>query len=240
VSTSPHLGADTADDLQQPAKSLGWKDRLRRALNFGAPGGASSTPSPTRGRLRGASAPGEAETAQREGAPGQKAGAEGGPDPEELHAVQRDILTTVRSNEPTADGAEQSPEPTIRRFTGDKRVERVGPLRFTPEERVRLQISATAHGYRGESGFAADVTLAFIDGQFFVDLPLAEERRKTHIFRAQLLRALNRIGHNVNQIARALNGGYEPSADIRHTLDELHHLLAQIAEAFRQPADQEA
>jgi hypothetical protein len=169
-------------------------------------------------------------------------GADGGPDPDELRAVKRDILSAVRQHEPDADDDrdEHDPELAIRRFTGDKRVERVGPLRFTPDERARLQTAAVANGYRGESGFAADVTLAFIDGQFFVDLPLAEERRKTHHFRAQLLRALNRIGHNVNQIARALNGGYEPSADIRHTFAELHHLLTEIAEALRQPADQEA
>ncbi|MFG2845816.1 plasmid mobilization relaxosome protein MobC [Kitasatospora sp. NPDC048296] len=47
------------------------------------------------------------------------------------------------------------------------------------------------------------------------------------------------IASNVNQIARALNGGYEPPMDIRHTLDELHDLLTQIAEALRQPANQE-
>ncbi|WP_333482357.1 MobC family plasmid mobilization relaxosome protein [Streptomyces sp. RPT161] len=54
------------------------------------------------------------------------------------------------------------------------------------------------------------------------------------------MRQLNGIANNINQIARALNGGYEPAADIRHTVDELHHLLTQIAEALRQPADQEA
>ena len=45
------------------------------------------------------------------------------------------------------------------------------------------------------------------------------------MFRAQVLRALNRIGNNVNQIARALNSDYTPP-DIRERLDELHHLLA--------------
>jgi hypothetical protein len=172
----------------------------------------------------------------------------GGPDPDTLHAVQRDTLAAVRPTETatsaTADDAAgepvvQSVQPAVRRFTGAKRTARVGPLRFTPGERERLHTSAAAHGYWGESGFAADVTLAFIDGRFFVDLPLAEERRQTHVFRAQALRHLNRIGHNVNQIARAFNGAYEPPADFRHTLDDLHHLLTQMAEALRQPADQE-
>nr|WP_237555218.1 plasmid mobilization relaxosome protein MobC [Streptomyces sp. SID4948] len=56
------------------------------------------------------------------------------------------------------------------------------------------------------------------------------------MFRAQVLRALNRIGVNINQIARALNSASTPP-DIRERLDELHHLLTTIAEALRQPTD---
>jgi len=237
---------NTADEPSLLTKSPKLAARLRRAFGKRAPGGASSPPSPTRGRTGGFSAPGVAEESRREGAPGQGVGAEGGPDPDTLHAVQRDTLAAVRPSETAApaddaagEPAVKSAQPAIRRFTGSKRTARVGPLRFTPGERERLHTSAAAHGYWGESGFAADVTLAFIDGRFFVDLPLAEERRHTHVFRAQALRHLNRIGHNVNQIARAFNGAYEPPTDFRHTLDELHHLLTQIAEALRQPTDQE-
>ncbi|MFI6152161.1 MobC family plasmid mobilization relaxosome protein [Kitasatospora sp. NPDC051170] len=191
-----------------------------------------------------------AEKAQREGAPGQEVGAEVGPDPDELLDVQRDILADVHPSKPTANTVPtadampsippvQGAQLANRRFTGVKRMERVGPLQFKPDEHPRLQASAAANGYRSLSGFAADVILAFIDGRFFINLPLAEERRQTHIFRTQVLRALNRIGHNVNQVARALNGGYEPPVDVRQTLDELHHLLTQIADALRQPVDQE-
>lgn len=56
------------------------------------------------------------------------------------------------------------------------------------------------------------------------------------MFRAQVLRALNRTGVNVNQIARALNSDYTPP-DIRQRLDELHRLLTLIADALRQPTD---
>lgn len=242
----PTNGSDAS--AEEAAKSLTLKGLWRRAFGSSAPGGASSTPSPTRGRTRGVSAPGVAEKAQREGAQGQKARTEGGPDLDTLHAVQRDTLAPVRPGETAApatadeavgEPAVQSAQPAVRRFTGAKRTARVGPLRFTPDERERLHTSAAAHGYWGDSGFAADVTLAFIDGRFFVDLPLAEERRRTHVFRVQVLRHLNRIGHNVNQIARAFNGAYEPPSDFPQTLDELHHLLEQIAEALRQSADQE-
>ncbi|WP_435602589.1 plasmid mobilization relaxosome protein MobC [Streptomyces sp. bgisy130] len=50
------------------------------------------------------------------------------------------------------------------------------------------------------------------------------------------MRQLNRIGVNINQIARALNSDLTPP-DIRLRLDELHHLLELIAQALRQPAD---
>jgi hypothetical protein len=170
-----------------------------------------------------------AETAQREGAQGQEVGA--APDLDTLHATQRTVLNPA-SAEPAAHGV----QPTIRRFTGDKRAVRVGPLRFTPDEHDRLREAAAEHGYKGESGFAADIVLAFVAGRFTANLPLSEERRRTHVFRAQVLRALSRIGNNVNQIARALNSDHTPP-DIREHLAELQRLLVTIAEALRQPAD---
>ncbi len=190
-----------------------------------------------------------AEEAQREGAPGREAEAASTLDPDKLQALQHDILAAARANDAddsTSDDSDevrepvlQSVQPALRRYTGTKRTERVGPLRFTPEELERLHTAAAAHGYWGTSGFSADVTLAFIDGQFFVDLPLAEERRHTHLFRARVLRHLNKIGHNVNQIARAFNGAYQPHPEFREQLDELRALLTQIAEALRPSADTE-
>ncbi|WP_326803137.1 MobC family plasmid mobilization relaxosome protein [Streptomyces sp. NBC_01788] len=172
-----------------------------------------------------------AEGAQRQGAPGRGLGAEGSPEPDELHAAQRAVLRPV-----PADAGDPRAQPTIRRFTGDKRVERVGPLRFLGEERVRVQEAATEHGYKGESGFAADVVLAFVDGRFTANLPLSEDRRRTHEFRTRVLRHLNRIGVNINQIARALNSDLAPP-DIRRNLAELQRLLELIAEALSEPAD---
>ncbi|MEV6500783.1 MobC family plasmid mobilization relaxosome protein [Streptomyces prunicolor] len=180
-----------------------------------------------------------AEPAQRQGAPDQEVGAEGGSDPDTLHTVQREVLHSVRVAETAADEpAVQSVQPTIRRFTGTKRVVRVGPLRFTGDEHTQLQEAAAEHGYKGDSGFAADIVLAFAAGRFTANLPLSEDRRRTHIFRAQVLRQLNRIGVNVNQIARALNSDHTPP-DIRQRLTELHDLLELIAEALRQPVDPE-
>ncbi|MEU2464396.1 MobC family plasmid mobilization relaxosome protein [Streptomyces sp. NPDC012486] len=178
-----------------------------------------------------------AETDRRLGAPGREVGAEDGPDPDKLHATQQAILRPTRTEAPTvSESAVQSVQPTIRRFTGDARLERVGPLRFTDDERTSLREAAAEHGYKGASGFAADVVLAFVDGRFTANLPLSEDRRRTHMFRAQVLRALNRTGVNVNQIARALNSDLTPP-DIRQRLDELQRLLTLIAEALRRPTD---
>jgi hypothetical protein len=178
-----------------------------------------------------------AETGQRQGAPDQLAVAEDGPDPDTLHTAQQAILHPTRTDTAAvSEHSVQSVQPTIRRFTGDKRTKRVGPLRFTDDEHAGLREAAAEHGYKGESGFAADIVLAFINGRFTANLPLAEDRRRTHMFRSQVLRALNRTGVNVNQIARALNSDYTPP-DIRQRLDELHHLLTLIAETLRRPTD---
>ena len=233
---------NTSDEPLPLAKSPTLKERWRRAFGRAAPGGASSTPSPTHSRSSGVSAPGVAEEARRQGAPGQDVGTEGSPDEDMLHTVQRETLRPVRATD-TAESVGGEPvvksvQPTIRRFTGDKRKERVGPLRFTTDQLALLQEATAEHGYKGEGGFAADVVVAFITGRFTANLPLSEDRRRTHHFRAQVLRQLNRIGVNVNQIARALNSDHTPP-DIRQRLTELHDLLELIAEALRQPVEPE-
>lgn len=236
MANDPHHAENNPDEPITLTKSPTLKGRLRRAFGRAAPGGASSTPSPTHGRSSGISAPGVAETAQRQGAPDREVGAEIGPDQDELRTVQQQIHPPPTA-EPTAGERDvQSIQPAIRRFTGTKRTVRVGPLRFTADEHAALQEAAAEHGYKGESGFAADIVLAFVTGRFTANLPLSEDRRRTHMFRAQVLRELNRIGVNVNQIARALNSDFTPP-DIRQRLDELHHLLALIAEALRRPTD---
>ncbi|MFJ4972435.1 MobC family plasmid mobilization relaxosome protein [Streptomyces sp. NPDC088755] len=110
-------------------------------------------------------------------------------------------------------------------------------MRFTHDEHAALHEAAAEHGYKGDAGLAADIVLAFLDGRCTTNLPLSEDRRRTHMFRAQTLRALNRIGSNINQIARALNSDLT-SPDLRERLDELLHLLRVIAEALHEPADQ--
>ena len=179
-----------------------------------------------------------AETAQRQGAPGAGGRCRGRPRP------------GPPPRRPTPDTS-----PCTRRRDGGRRASRQEraahdpPLHRRQARRTRRPAAlptatsapasrtlAAEHGYKGESGFAADIVLAFLTGRFTANLPLSEDRRRTHVFRAQVLRQLNRIGVNINQIARALNSDLTPP-DIRHRLDELHHLLDLIAAALRQPAE---
>ncbi|MBT3153108.1 MobC family plasmid mobilization relaxosome protein [Streptomyces sp. CHD11] len=231
-----HPPEDTDAETPGSSHSPTLLGRLRRAFGRTAPGGASSTPSPTQGRSSGVSAPGAAETARHQGAPNREVEAEGGRDLDTLHTAQREILRPIRDATTAAgEPVVKSVQPTIRRFTGDKRDQRIGPLRFTVDELSALEVATAEHGYKGEGGFAADVVVAFISGRFTANLPLSEDRRRTQHFRAQVLRQLNRIGVNINQIARALNSDLTPP-DIRQHLVELQMLLELIAETLRDPA----
>lgn len=87
----------TPDDPLPQVKSPTLLGRLRQAFGRAAPGGASSTPSPTHGRTSGVSAPGVAETDRRQRAPDQGVGAEGGSDLDTLHSVQQAVLRPVDS-----------------------------------------------------------------------------------------------------------------------------------------------
>ncbi|NYI05555.1 MobC family plasmid mobilization relaxosome protein [Allostreptomyces psammosilenae] len=126
----------------------------------------------------------------------------------------------------------------IRRWNGEKRSERITG-RYTARERAELEEAAASHGYEGSvSGFIADIALAFTAGLFTVTLPLSNERRALQEFRAQVLRALNRIGNNVNQIARAHNMGDHPT-HTQAVLEDLRRLLEDIAEALCHPTERE-
>ena len=100
MTRDPHHADHHSDELPSLAKSSTLLGRLRSAFGRAAPGGASSTPSPTQGRSSGISAPGVAETARRQGAPDREVGTEGGRDPDELHAVQQQILRPAPPAEP--------------------------------------------------------------------------------------------------------------------------------------------
>ncbi|WP_145905420.1 plasmid mobilization relaxosome protein MobC [Kitasatospora viridis] len=206
-----------------------------------------------------------ADEARREGAPDQ-AKALG---PDELNALQLDILTRVRADqphtEPTTDaedetaraaflhestaaldvpqlpapsGAQPMPKGKIRKHTGTRRKAKVGPVGYTPQEHAELLDAADRHGYgKTISGYVGDISLAFIRGEFTVDLPLHTERLALQQFRAGVLHQINRIGNNINQLVHVLHRDDRVEPDIGERLERLERLLTAIARALLIPTD---
>ncbi|MER7751087.1 MobC family plasmid mobilization relaxosome protein [Kitasatospora sp. NPDC097643] len=215
-----------------------------------------------------------AEEARREGAPDQEVQAEGGLDPENLDALQRDILARVRADQPSTEtpvavaddesvraaraaflhentaaldvpklnapeGAQPMPQGKIRPHTGTRRTERVGPVGFTEAELVELKDAAARHGYKDTiSGYLGDIALAFIRGEFTVDLPLHTDRLALQEFRAEVLHQIGRIGNNINQMVHVLHRDDRVEPDIGERLQRLEELLTDIARALLIPTPQ--
>ncbi|MEE1786882.1 plasmid mobilization relaxosome protein MobC [Streptomyces sp. SP17BM10] len=207
-----------------------------------------------------------AEEARREGAPGQAVAL--GPD--ELDALQLDILARARADQNAAptpaatddesvraaraaflhentaaldvpklnapDGAQPMPTGKIRKPTGTRRTERVGPVGFTEAELIELKDAAERHGYKDTiSGYLGDIALAFIRGEFTVDLPLHTDRLALQEFRAEIRAEINAIGNNINQMVHVLHRDDRLEPDSRDRLIRLENLLLAIAEALLIP-----
>lgn len=255
---------------EQDAKAGKLISRLLRAFGNSAPGGASCTQSPTLRAGLGSSAPGVAEEARREGAPGWEGPAVGGLDPDKLNALQLDVLARVRADQPSTEtpdavdgesvraardaflhantaaldvpklnapeGAQPMPKGKIRKFNGKRRRKRVGPVGFTEPEYAELLDAADLHGYGDTiSGYLADIALAFIRGEFTVDLPLHTDRLALQEFRAEIRQEVNAIGNNINQMVHVLHRDDRLVPDSRERLIRLEHLLLTIAEALLVP-----
>ncbi|MEU6967468.1 plasmid mobilization relaxosome protein MobC [Kitasatospora aureofaciens] len=134
------------------------------------------------------------------------------------------------------DGAQPMPNGKIRKPTGTRRTERVGPVGFTEAELIELKDAAERHGYKDTiSGYLGDIALAFIRGEFTVDLPLHADRLALQEFRAEILREINAVGNNINQMVHVLHRDDRIEPDIRERLDQLWRLLTAIAEALLIP-----
>ncbi|MGA5817201.1 plasmid mobilization relaxosome protein MobC [Kitasatospora sp. NPDC094028] len=205
-----------------------------------------------------------AEEARREGAPGQEAPAEGGLDPDQLNTLQRDILARVRTDQPTdnaesmraasaaflhentaaldvpklnaPEGAQPMPKGKIRKSNGTRRTKKVGPVGYTRPEHAELLDAADRHGYGNTiSGYVGDISLAFIRGEFTVDLPLHTDRLALQQFRAEVRQEINAVGNNINQMVHVLHRDDRLEPDSRERLIRLEDLLRDIAEALLIP-----
>jgi len=128
------------------------------------------------------------------------------------------------------------PNSKIRKFTGTRRRMRVGPVGFTGPELADLKGAADRHGYGNTiSGYLADIALAFIRGEFTVDLPLHTDRLALQEFRAEIRQEINAIGNNINQMVHVLHRDDRLVPDSRERLERLEVLLTDIAEALLIP-----
>ncbi|ROR43489.1 mobilization protein MobC [Kitasatospora cineracea] len=133
-------------------------------------------------------------------------------------------------------GAQPMPTRKSRKRAESRRERRVGPVSFAEGEYAELLDAAHRHGYGGTiSGYLGDIALAFIRGDFTVDLPLHTDRLALQEFRAELLREVNAIGNNINQMVHVLHRDDRLEPDSRERLIRLEHLLLDIAEALLIP-----
>ncbi|MFC5668306.1 plasmid mobilization relaxosome protein MobC [Kitasatospora misakiensis] len=138
------------------------------------------------------------------------------------------------------EGAQPMPHGKNRKHTGTRRTERVGPVSYTPPQHAELLDAAGRHGYGDTiSGYVGDISLAFIRGEFTVDLPLHTDRLALQEFRAEILRQINAIGNNINQMVHVLHRDDRLVPDSRERLIRLEDLLRDIAEALLIPTSPE-
>ncbi|WP_316522748.1 plasmid mobilization relaxosome protein MobC [Kitasatospora brasiliensis] len=136
----------------------------------------------------------------------------------------------------TPEGAQPMPQGKHRKHTGTRRTERVGPVGFTEAELAELKDAAARHGYKDTiSGYLGDIALAFIRGEFTVDLPLHTDRLALQEFRAEIRQEINAIGNNINQMVHVLHRDDRVEPDIGERLERLEGLLTDIARALLIP-----
>jgi hypothetical protein len=134
------------------------------------------------------------------------------------------------------EGAQLMPQGKNRKHTGTRRTERVGPVSYTPPQHTELLDAADRHGYGNTiSGYVGDISLAFIRGEFTVDLPLHTDRLALQEFRAEVRQEINAIGNNINQMVHVLHRDDRLVPDSRERLIRLENLLVDIAEALLVP-----
>ncbi|MQS13375.1 MobC family plasmid mobilization relaxosome protein [Streptomyces kaniharaensis] len=138
------------------------------------------------------------------------------------------------------EGGQPMPKGKHRKHTGTRRTARVGPVSYTPLEHAQLLDAADRHGYGDTiSGYVGDISLAFIRGEFTVDLPLHTDRLALQEFRAEVRQEINAIGNNINQMVHVLHRDDRLEPDSRERLIRLEDLLRDIAEALLIPTSPE-
>lgn len=123
-----------------------------------------------------------------------------------------DEITKKKNGQSGADG---------NAFLRTKRIE----IRLAPYEFRKVEEAAQASGFSNLAQYLRETGLATRQ----IDSPSTRHKEKS-----RWLYELNRIGNNINQIARRLNGGQQPDDEILMVLLQIQEMAEAIhSEAFR-------
>jgi hypothetical protein len=126
-----------------------------------------------------------------------------------------------------------SPPPRRRRGTEKRQATSMVSFRLLPPERAQVEARADAAGL-SLGGYIRSLLLA---------APLMRSRRRPSIqvlALARLLAELNKIGSNINQLARCANMGTIPDwPEIRAAQRDLHRAVEAILDALDRAPDRE-
>jgi len=243
-----HLTPDIADALteadSQPRK--GMRGRISRALSRGASWGDRNTNGIS---IALASAPGVAEEAQRQGAPDQEGAAEGSRTQED-HAPDLvaepnvDAISPIAEEIPPADefvpngplldraplhianpGSVPLKPRRYRKRVGETRSE-IKSSRYTPSDLPVLEQKAMEWNL-GVCGFIADASMSVAYGNASAVNPNDRATRTVLEALALMIRAVNRVGTNLNQVARTCNSGLTAN-HAEAVLDEVEQLITDL------------
>ncbi len=127
-------------------------------------------------------------------------------------AKQMDEITKKKNGQSGADGNS---------FLRTKRIE----IRLAPYEFRKVEEAAQASGFSNLAQYLRETGLATRQ----IDSPSTRQKEKS-----RWLYELNRVGNNINQIVRRLNGGQQPDDEILMVLLQIQEMAEAIhSEAFR-------
>ncbi|MFE2425737.1 plasmid mobilization relaxosome protein MobC [Streptomyces sp. NPDC059373] len=243
-----HPTPDIADAHTEPDSQSrkGMRGRISRAISRGASWGDRNTNGIS---IALASAPGVAEEAQRQGAPDQEGAAEGSRAQEDhapVPAAERDTDATSPIAEMIPPAEEFVPNGPVldraplhianpgsvplkprryRKRVGETR-SKIKSSRYTPSDIPVLEQKAKEWNL-GVCGFIADASMSVAYGNASAVNPHDRATRSVVEALALMIRAVNRIGTNLNQVARTCNSGLTADhADA--VLDEVEQLITDV------------
>lgn len=109
-------------------------------------------------------------------------------------------------------------------YLRSKRIE----IRTSPQEYAQLEHRAQQMGYHNLAQYLREAGLS----REYLVSPTTRQKQK-----ADWLFAINRIGNNLNQIARQVNAGHDPDDEILLMLAQIQEMVNQVLKQALKPVD---